>query len=58
MRRVRTAMVAAVLGLGTMALPTPAGACPMPEDPGPFDPCAGALSCPQLPVVKDRPCPL
>lgn len=57
MRRVRIAMVA-VLGLGAVALPTPASACPMPEDPGPFDPCAGALSCPQLPVVKERPCPL
>ena len=51
-------MVAAVLGLGAVALPTTASACPMPEDPGPFDPCAGTLSCPQVPVVEERPCPL
>ncbi len=59
MRRMALAVVTAALGLGgVVGHPAPAGACPVPENPGPTDPCAGDLSCPQLPVIKDRPCPL
>ncbi len=59
MRRLGLGIVAALVGLGgSVALPVTAGACPVPENPGPTDPCAGELSCPQLPVVKERPCPL
>lgn len=59
MRRIAVCIAATALGLGgIVAVPAPAGACPVPENPGPTDPCAGDLSCPNLPVVKDRPCPL
>ncbi len=59
MRRLGRGLIVATLAIGGLvAAPQSAGACPVPEDPSPTDPCAGELSCPQLPVVKDRPCPL
>ncbi len=59
MRRLVLAVVTATLGLGGLfAVAAPAGACPVPENPHPLDPCSGELRCIDLPVIKEGPCPL
>jgi hypothetical protein len=58
MRRLALVLASTMFLGGSVVLAAPAGACPVPENPHPLDPCSGELRCIDLPVIKEGPCPL